>query len=134
MVKIIINAEGYPAGRISSFAAKTALGGDEVAVINSEKAIISGNKETTIARAKEVRAKGGSALKGPHHSKDPEKRLKRSIRGMLPDYRNGRGRDAWKKIRCYNGIPEEFKDAKTVKLNFRTPVKNMTLSELKEKL
>jgi len=30
---------------------------------------------------------------------------------MLP-YKQPKGRDAFERIKCYNGIPEEFKDAK----------------------
>lgn len=38
------------------------------------------------------------------------------IRGMLPDYRKGRGRVAYKKIRCYIGVPKEFEHSE--KINF----------------
>jgi len=60
--------------------------------------------------------------------------LKRAIRGMLPDYRLGRGRDAWKRIRCYNGIPEEYKDQKFVPLKTKTSLKHIELKELKQKV
>ncbi len=45
MAKIIINAENGSFGRVASFAAKQALLGNEVTVVNSEKAIITGNKK-----------------------------------------------------------------------------------------
>ena len=133
-MKIVIDAGNLPMGRIASYAAKQALLGNEIAVINSEKAIISGNKKEVIGKYKELRAMGGSALKGPYHSKEPYIRLKRSIRGMLPDYRNGRGREAWKRIKCYSNVPEEFKDSKVTRIKANTPIKNISLQELKEKL
>ena len=131
---VVIDAAGFPAGRISSYAANEAILGKEVAVINSEKAVISGNKEDTIAKYKRLRRMGGDALKGPYHSLDAEKRLKRMIRSMLPDYKTGRGREAWKRVRCYIGVPAELKSLKPIKLNLRTPAKHITLKELKEKL
>ncbi len=35
---------------------------------------------------------------------------------MLPNYREGRGRIAWKRLKCYNEIPKEFEGKETVKL------------------
>ena len=41
--KIIIDAEGEIRGRVASFAAKQALQGNEIVILNSEKALVSGN-------------------------------------------------------------------------------------------
>jgi len=131
---IFVDAQGTPIGRVGSYVAKQALQGAKVFILNSEKAIITGNKENTIVKWKERRAKGGSALKGPFHSKDSEKILKRAIRGMLPNYRLGRGRDAWKRIKCYIGIPAEYKEEKLVQLKTKTSAKHIGLEELKRKL
>lgn len=132
--KIFIDATNAPIGRIASHVAKLALAGDKVLIFNCEAAVISGNKVSNIEKWKERRAKGGSALKGPYHSKDSEKILKRAIRGMLPNYKRGRGREAWKNIRCYNGIPEEYKNEKLVKGKGGSPAKYISLAELKRKL
>jgi len=134
MAKIIIDANDSSIGRIGSYVAKKSLEGNEMIILNSEKAIISGNKTNNIEKYKRIRKMGGSALKGPFISKDTEKILKRCIRGMLPDYRKGRGREAWKRIKCYNGIPEEYKDEKLIKISRKAPVKKINLKELKEKL
>ena len=40
--------------------------------------------------------------------------LKRGIRGMLPDFRKGQGKQAFQRIKCYDGIPEEFKNKKVL--------------------
>lgn len=112
--KIIIDAENAVLGRLSSFAAKQALQGKEILIVNSEKTIIIGKEGNILENFLEKMKKGGSGLKGPFISKLPEKILKRTIRGMLP-YTQGRGRDAFKKIKCYSGIPKEFEKEKMIK-------------------
>ncbi len=131
MAKIIINAENEVRGRIASRAAKEALAGNEVVILNSEKALISGRAAEIIADFKVLRAMNTiKPKKGPYASRDTEKMMKRTIRGMLPDYRVGRGSVALKLIKCYNGIPNEFKDAKAIKLETKTPTKYMTIGDL----
>ncbi len=114
--KIFIDASGTAMGRVASLAAKNALSGNEVVILNSEKAIISGRPEKTIDDFKFMRQlntlKPG---KGPLISKGAERIMKRAVRGMIPDYRLGRGKIAWKKVRTYLGIPEEFAKENFVK-------------------
>lgn len=132
--KIFIDAAETPMGRAASTAAKEALLGKRVFVLNCEKAVISGAKKSVVEEQKERRALGGSAMKGPFYSKDTEKIMKRAVRGMLPDFRRGRGKEAWRRIRCFNGIPEEYSKEKLVKIKTHAPVRHITLKELKEKL
>ncbi len=132
--KIFIDATDTSMGKIGTYVAREAMRENKVFVVNSEKAIISGNKEHTIAKWKNRRAKGGSALKGPYHSKDPEKILKRAIRGMLPNYRVGRGNEAWKRIRCHNKVPVEYKDQELKSIKRKLPIKFITIKELSSKL
>jgi len=33
---------------------------------------------------------------------------------MLPDHREGRGKIAFKKIKCYVGVPKEFQESKKI--------------------
>ena len=134
MVKIFIDAENSVRGRVASYAAKQALGGNEIFVLNSEKALISGDTNMNVADFKFTRALNTiKPEKGPFFSTDPEKMLKRTIRGMLPDYRVGRGREAWKRIKCYIGVPEEFKKEKLVKIDANVPKKSMTIKELSDR-
>lgn len=129
--KIVINAEGAIFGRLCSFAAKKALEGNDVVIVNSEKTIITGNKKNIIEEYSDVRKKGHShSLKGPKLSRIAYKMLKRSIRGMLPDFRSGWGREAYKKIKCYNGVPENLKNEKIVKNNAPEKLKYIELKEL----
>jgi len=111
---MIIDATKTPLGRISSFAAKKALQGNDVIIINCEKAIITGSKKNYEKKIKETRRKIGVTQQGPKISLVSEKIVKRTIRGMLPDHREGRGRVAFKRIKCYTGVPKEFEKIKPI--------------------
>jgi large subunit ribosomal protein L13 len=134
MKKIIIDSSGGSFGRICSYAAKQALEDNEVIVLNSEKAVISGNKKEIINRHRELKQKGGHSQKGPKYIKIAYKILKRGIRGMLPDHRRGQGKEAFLKIKCYNGIPEEFKEMEMKKIQGPKHNKYISLKELVEKI
>ncbi len=112
----IINGQDIIMGRLASFVAKELLKGEEINVVNCNKVIISGNKKNIEEEFQEKRSKVGSSQKGPRHHRLSEKIVKRAIRGMLPNYREGRGRIAWKKLKCYNEIPKEFEEKKLMNL------------------
>jgi len=134
MSKIIIDGNGAVFGRICSFAAKRALEGNEIIVVNSEKTIMTGNKKDIIAKYSAIRKKGGHSQKGPKLSNVPHRILKRAIRGMLPDHRKGQGKETLKRIKCYDGMPDEFKDEKMIKVNAPKKLKFMELKELASKI
>ena len=134
MKKVIVDGEGAIFGRLCSFTAKKALEGNEIIILNSEKVVISGNKKDIIAKYDELSKKGGHSLKGPKYVRIPYLMLKRGIRGMLPDFRRGQGRDAFKRVKCYDGIPLEFKDEKMLKISAPKKLKYIELKELAEKL
>lgn len=102
----IYNAENMIAGRLATFVAKDALLGEEIAVVNSDKAVMSGDKKFILDRYKE-RATRGRPTKGPFYRKSSDRFLKRIIRGMLP-YKQAKGEAALKRIKCYVGVPPEF--------------------------
>lgn len=110
----IIDGKGAVLGRLGSYAAKKALKGEEIVIVNCEQIIITGNKKNIKKEFEEKRKRVGSSQKGPKHSRVSEKIVKRTIRGMLPDHRKGRGREAFKKIKCYAGIPKEFEEEKKI--------------------
>ena len=109
----VIDGTNAVMGRLASYAAKQALLGEEIAIVNCEKVIITGNRQNIIANFKGKRSKIGSGQKGPKHSRLPYMIVKRAIRGML-SHRQGRGKDALRRIMCYEGLPEKFKDAKKI--------------------
>ena len=103
----IYNGENMILGRIATLAAKDALLGEEVAVVNCSKIVISGKKVNTFKREKEKRDRKGYPLKSAKHSRLPERLVRRSIRGMLP-WKLTRGKEAFKRIICYRDLPIEF--------------------------
>ncbi|MEK6840799.1 MAG: 50S ribosomal protein L13 [Nanoarchaeota archaeon] len=109
----IINGEGAVMGRLASYSAKEALKGEEIVILNCEKVIITGNRKNIIEDFEARKRRIGSGQKGPKHSRLAHLIVKRAIRGML-SHRSGRGKEAFRRIRCYAGIPEEFKDAKKI--------------------
>ena len=114
MNQLIINAENAVLGRMASYAAKQALLGKEVIIVNCDRAVVAGNEKEIIGRYKIKRRRGGSGLKGPLISAVPKKIVKRTIRGML-SYKQERGRSALKRIRCYDGIPKEYEGKEMIK-------------------
>jgi large subunit ribosomal protein L13 len=105
----VIDAKGLIMGRLASVVAKRLLAGEEIAIVNADKVIISGSKVTTFNDYKSIREMGTREF-GPYFPKRPERILKRAVRGMLP-YKRARGKDAMSRIRVYVGIPSEFKSA-----------------------
>ncbi len=134
MARIIINADGAIYGRLCSYAAKQALEGNEIVVVNSEKSIITGSKSSIIKKHQEIRKKGGSSRKGPKHSRFTYRIMKKGIKGMLPDHRGGIGKEALKRIMCYDGIPKEFEGQKMIKTGKLKHDKYIELRELSKKL
>lgn len=132
---LIIDAEGIVLGRLASFAAKKALEGHTVIVVNTDKTIITGNRADIIEGYSQIRNKGRShSLKGPHIETSPFKIVKRCIRGMLPNHRWGIGKEALEKIKCYNNLPEEFKQKPLVKLSQQRKTKQISMQELSNQL
>ncbi|MDO8517491.1 MAG: 50S ribosomal protein L13 [Nanoarchaeota archaeon] len=126
MTKIIIDAENEVVGRMGSYVAKELLKGNEVMIVNSEKAIISGNKDDIAGKLRKTRKKGGYSMKGPLISKMPDRLLKRMIRGMLP-WETQRGRTVYRNLKCYVGNKT---NEKAKKLNIQLPRKYITIKQM----
>ncbi len=131
--KIVIDASNALLGRLASYAAKQALIGREVIIVNCAGAVISGNSPFILSLYRARRARGGSAMNGPNFPRSPERIVKRTIRGMLP-YNNARGIAAWKRVKCYNDIPEAYASASHIKAGKEKPIKTLKLEELSKNL
>lgn len=112
----IYNAEGMILGRLATHIAKDALLGEDIKVVNCEKAIISGKKVNTFVHEKIRRDRKGYPLKSAKFSRLPDKFVRRAIRGMVP-WKQTRGKEAYKKIMCYIGVPEELAGQETITIN-----------------
>jgi len=110
----IIDGKGAVMGRLASYVAKQSLKGEEIVILNCAEVIITGNKKDIREKFEQKRRRVGSGQKGPKHSKNSEKVVKRAIRGMLPNHRRGRGKEALRRITCYAGIPKEFESQKKI--------------------
>lgn len=126
---IYVDATDVPVGRLASFVAKEALKGEEISVLNCNKAIITGNKLSIKKEFQEKRSRVGSGQRGPKHHATSEKIVKRTIRGMLPNHREGRGREAFKRVKCYVGVPKEFEGKTMINLKNQTKIKYSRVEE-----
>ena len=104
---VIVNADNQIVGRLSSAVAKMLLEGKSVTIVNAEKAIISGNKDSILSEVQEFRGVKSAVnpKNTPRHFIRPDRLMRDIIRGMLP-YRKPRGRQALKRLRVYVGRPE----------------------------
>jgi len=107
---IIINADGLILGRMASIIAKRLLNGEEIVIVNAEKTVLSGKRESKLMEAKKFLEVGYPKI-GPFHYKRPDRIVKRTVRGMLP-YKQPKGKQAYKRLKVFIGIPEELKDQK----------------------
>lgn len=110
----VIDGTNATLGRLASYVAKEALKGEEIAILNCREIIITGNKQHIQQEYLKKRGRVGSGQTGPKHSRDCAKIVKRTIRGMLPEHRWGRGKEALGRIRCYNDTPKEFEHVKKI--------------------
>jgi large subunit ribosomal protein L13 len=107
MKPIIYDAKNQILGRLATKIARKLLEGERVFVVNAEKAVISGDPRYTIELYKKRRARG-DPKKGPFFPRTPDGMFRRAVRGMLPWHKH-RGREAFRRLRVYVGMPEELK-------------------------
>jgi len=106
----IIDAEGLILGRMASKVAKRLLEGEKIAVVNAEKAVISGRKRSKVTEAKEFLEVGGVG-RGPFHYRRPDRIVRKTVRGMLP-IKKPKGKQAYKRLSTFIGIPDDYKNRK----------------------
>lgn len=107
---MIINGENLILGRLATKVAKEALLGNNVDIVNCDKIVIVGKKKFIEGKYSRIQ-KMGTPRKGPFLSRMPDRFVRRVIRGMIP-YKKGRGKDAFKRVMCYMGVPDKFKNEK----------------------
>lgn len=105
----VFDATGCVLGRLASATAETLQDGEEVAIVNAEKAIVTGGRDNVLERYRE-KYQRGTQRKGPFFPRVPDRLVKRTVRGMLP-YKKASGRQAFERLRCYIGVPDQFQDA-----------------------
>lgn len=131
--KIVIDAKNTILGRLCSYAAKQALLGKEISIVNCNDILVAGNRKDILGKYLNLRQMDSSNLRGPILPKVPEKIVKRTIRGML-SYKQQRGEKALDRIMCYNKVPAELESSKKVILSEfsaeKMKAKTMKMSEI----
>lgn len=111
----VIDATGLILGRMATRIAKMALMGEEVKIVNCEKAVISGKQNQVLGKWRE-RKHRTDPVKGPFISILPDRIVRRAIRGMLPHKNakteNARGIKAFSRVMCYISVPDGLKNQK----------------------
>lgn len=133
---IVFDATNAVVGRLTATVAKKALAGEDVVVVNCEKALVTGDPTFTIAKYKARR--GITQKANPEHAakwpRRPDLLFKRIARGMLPK-KKARGKNALRKIRVFVGVPKEFEAAEKQQSGVRsTRSKSISLLELCKRL
>lgn len=108
----LVNAEGLIVGRMCSYIAKKLLNGEEVIVLNAEKAVFSGKRKSRVAEAKEF-LEVGAPERGPFHYRRPDRIIRKTVRGMLP-FSQPKGKTALKRLKVFMGVPLKLKDQKMI--------------------
>lgn len=111
---IIYDAENQILGRLSSVVAKNLLRGEKVFVVKCEKAVAAGNPKYTQQKYLQ-KIWRGDVKHGPFFPKTPDGIFRRTVRGMLPWYKP-KGRSAYRNLKVFIGLPEEFKNKEMKKV------------------
>lgn len=115
--ELYIDAGGHILGRLASIVAKKLLEGYRVYVFNAEKAVLSGEKQRVIEGYKllfRVKTHLNPDKSGIRRPRSPVNIFKRAVRGMLP-IDKPHGREAFKRLRVYIGVPKEYSNVELVK-------------------
>lgn len=145
---IVYDATDKVLGRLASVVAKQLLTARKagnplrIIVLNSEHAIVSGQRSTVLADY-DFKYKLNHPRKGPFFPRMPDQIMKRTVRGMLPYQKNSSGRNAVKDLRVMIGCPtnlsgDELPDGHvwgdTSALERPLPVKFVRLGEISSSL
>ena len=108
---VVVDATNHIAGRLASNVAKLLLQGQRVTVVNCEKIIMSGKRETQIREYREFLEINSiiNYKHGPVHYRRPDTMMAKMIRQMLPFDRKPSGKLAFARLRTYIGAPNDTK-------------------------
>ena len=132
---VVVDAAGHIAGRLASRIAKRLLLGEDVVVVNAEKAIVTGDR-AWIFNEFHHRRTVGSTRKGPYYPARPDRILHRTIRGMLPN-QQPRGRAALKRLRVHVGVPDGLRGQPAERFGDATRLRTtkfVTLADISRRL
>jgi len=131
----VIDADGLVLGRMSSVIAKSLLNGEEITIVNCEKALVSGNRVSNMGEYRRS-WNMGKVHKGPFFPRMPDRIMKRTISRMM-QHRASHGKAAMERLTIHIGVPPSLKDAKFESLDVAkktTLKKSMTLGDIAREL
>lgn len=132
----VYDAEGCILGRLASVLAQEILHDDEdVRVVNAEEAIVTGEENDVFDKYRQ-KYERGTTRKGPHFPRAPDRIVKRTVRGMIP-YQKSRGREAYKRLKCFIGVPDglDAEDAQTPEdARPASPAEHVRVAEISDQL
>jgi large subunit ribosomal protein L13 len=130
---VVVDARDCIMGRVASKVAERAMNGESVAVVNAERAVITGSEDQITEKFKK-RVDLGSD-RGPAYPRRPDGIFKRAIRGMVP-YKETKGREAFENVRVYVGNPydEEAEVLEGTSLDRLSNIKFVQLDDLSESI
>jgi large subunit ribosomal protein L13 len=128
---MIIDAKDMIVGRIATVAAKQALLGEKIDIVNCQDAYITGKKDFLYSEFK--RRKDQGTYWGPFFHRMPDRFVRRMIRGMLP-HKQDRGKKAYERIMCYTAIPKELsgKEMTVIKEAHISKMKNLDYLKVRD--
>ena len=106
---VVIDADGHVLGRLSSNVAQRIMEGEDVIIVNAEKALITGGRSSILSDYKQKKDRG-KIRKGPYYPRRADLILKRTVRGMIP-FDKSRGREAYRRLKVFVGVPPEYNSA-----------------------
>ena len=109
---IILDAKNAVLGRLASETAKMLKKGEEVVIVNSEQAIITGDTKQIVGKYLK-RRRIGSPQHGPFFPRKPDMIVRRTVRGML-NYKKPNGKAAYKRLKVHIGMPQLEGEKKSV--------------------
>ena len=130
---VVVDARDCIMGRVASQVAERAIDGERVAVVNAERAVVTGSEDDVVGTFQERRRVGSD--RGPAYPKRPDGIFKRSIRGMVP-YKRDKGREALENVRVYVGNPydDDGEVLDGTSLDRLSNIKFVSLAEVSEAL
>lgn len=129
----IIDAENHIMGRLSSVLAKRLMKGEEIVIVNAEKIIVTGDRDSVFASYKQKKD-CGNVKSGPFFPRRADLIMKRTVRGMLP-WSTTSGKEAYKRLMVYVGVPKEYAGQEKEKVEVAMKaglIQYVTLSQIAE--
>jgi large subunit ribosomal protein L13 len=112
-----IDGDNLILGRLANQVSQMLLAGESIVIVNADKIVISGNRDDIYKRFKHRTdlADRANPRRGPFFPKTPDRLVRRTIRGMLP-WGKPSGREAFRRLKVFVGVPPQYADAELVRL------------------